>query len=179
MSERRSGGARRAEPKPRSFLSRVGWVVLPVAILTLVATLVIFGDSIFDGGSKEPDKGETASSDVGADDEASRAAVAEVAAVVLDTWSTPGVAYGGWWRELKPMLTPGGQQAYADTDPALLPDLQTIELEEVELHDPGVTATVYFTTSEGRFGLDMSRRAAGAKWLANRVIFPDGESMFA
>jgi hypothetical protein len=179
MSERRSGGARRAEPPPRTFLSRVGWVVLPVAILTLVATLVVFGDSIFDGGSTEPDKGETASSDLGADDDASRADVAAVAEVVLDTWSTPGADYDGWWQQLKPMLTPGGQQAYADTDPTKLPDLQAIELEEVELHDPGVTATVYFTTSEGRFGLDMSRRAKGAKWLANRVIFPDGESMFA
>ncbi len=175
MSDRRPG-ARRAEPPPRTLLSRVGWVVLPVAILTLVATLVVFGDSIFDDGSKEPDKGETASSGLSQDDAASLANVAEG---VLDTWSTPGADYAGWWRQLKPMLTPGGQQAYAETDPSLLPDLQQIELDDVELHDPGVTATVYFTTSEGRFGLDMSRRAAGAKWLASRVIFPDGKSMFA
>ena len=175
MSDRRPG-ARRAEPPPRTFVSRVGWVVLPVAILTLVATLVIFGDSIFDGGAKDPDKGETASSGLSADD---KAALAEVASTVLDTWSTPGADYAGWWRDLKPMLTPGGQQAYAETDPALLPDLQDIELDDVELHDPGVTATVYFTTSEGRFGLDLSRRATGGKWLANRVIFPDGKSMFA
>jgi hypothetical protein len=175
MSDRRPG-ARRAEPPPRTLASRIGWVVLPVAILTLVATLVIFGDSIFDGGSKEPDKGETASSGLTATD---KEALTEVASVVLDTWSTPGADYAGWWRELKPMLTPGGQQAYAETDPTLLPDLKDIKLDDVQLHDPGVTATVYFTTSEGRFGLDLSRRAAGAKWLANRVIFPDGESMFA
>ncbi len=176
MSDRRPG-ARRAEPPSRTLLSRVGWVVLPVAILTLVATLVIFGDSIFDGGSnKEPDKSETASSGLTATD---KKALTEVAEVVLDTWSTPGADYAGWWRQLKPMLTPGGQQAYAETDPTLLPDLQDIQLDDVQLHDPGVTATVYFTTSEGRFGLDLSRRAAGAKWLANRVIFPDGQSMFA
>jgi hypothetical protein len=98
---------------------------------------------------------------------------------VLDTWSRPGVEYTGWWRQLEPMLTPGGQQAYAYTDPAQVPDLEDIELEEVVLHSPGVTATVYFTTSEGRFGVDMSRRTKGAEWLANRVVFPDGESMFA
>ena len=172
MSDRRPG-ARRAEPPPRTLVSRIGWVVLPVAILTLVAMLVVFGDSIFDGGSPDPDRGETASAGL------EHTAVAEAALVVLDTWSTPGSDYAGWWRQLKPMLTPGGQQAYAETDPALVPDLQQVELDDVELHDPGVTATVYFTTSEGRFGLDMSRRAAGAKWLANRVIFPDGESMFA
>ncbi len=178
MTERPPGGARRAEPPPRTLVSRVGWVVLPVAILTLVATLVVFGDSIFDGGSTGPDKGETASSALDVEKEASRADVAEIAALVLDTWSRPGADYDGWWGQLKPMLTPGGRQAYADTDPTLLPDLQEVEVEEIELHEPGVTATVYFTTSIGRFGLDMSRRADDSTWLANRVIFPDGESMF-
>ncbi len=178
MTERPQGGARRAEVPQRTLVNRVGWVVLPVAILTLVATLVIFGDSIFDGGATGPGKGEIASSPLEVEHEASRSDVAEVAAVVLDTWSRPGANYDGWWRQLKPMLTPGGRQAYAETDPSLLPDLQEIAVQEVELHDPGVTATVYFTTSGGRFGLDMSRRADDASWLANRVIFPDGESMF-
>jgi hypothetical protein len=60
-----------------------------------------------------------------------------------------------------------------------VPDLTEITLDDVELHDAGGTATVYFTTAQGRFGVDMSRRSSGAKWLANRVVFPDGESMFA
>ena len=176
MSDRRPG-ARRAEPPPRTFLARVGWVVLPVAILTLVATLVIFGDSIFDGGAKEPDKGETASSGLSADD---KAALAEVARRPCSTPGRhPGPTTPAGGTTSSRCSRPGGQQAYAETDPTLLPDLQQIELDDVELHDPGVTATVYFTHPEGRFGLDLSRRAAGAKWLANRVIFPDGESMFA
>jgi hypothetical protein len=180
MSKHATGGARRAETPPRSIVARVGTVVLPVAILALVATLVIFGDSIFDGGAEptEPDKGQTASAPL-AGDEAAQAEVAEVAATVLDTWSRPGVAYAGWWRQLEPLLTPGGRQAYAATDPAQVPDLEEIEVEEVVLHGEGGTATVYFTTSEGRFGVDMSRQAADAQWLANRVVFPDGESMFA
>jgi hypothetical protein len=177
MSTRPAGGARRAEPPPRSTLARVGAVVLPIAILALVATLVIFGDSIFNGSDPEgPDQGQTASSPT---EDATRAAVAEAAAAVLDTWSSPGAAYAGWWRKLEPMLTPGGREAYAYTDPAQVPDLEQIEVDEVELHDSGGTATVYFTTSQGRFGVDMSRRSSGAKWLANRVVFPDGESMFA
>lgn len=179
MSQRPAGGARRAEPEPRSMLARIGTVVLPVAILALVATLVIFGDSIFDGSEPDrPDQGQTASSPT-ADDEQTRSAVVEAATAVLDTWSRPGVAYAGWWRQLEPMLTPGGREAYAYTDPAQVPDLEDIEVDEVEVHDSGSTATVYFTTSEGRFGVDMSRRSPGAEWLANRVVFPDGESMFA
>ena len=179
MSQRPAGGARRAEPEPRSTLTRIGAVVLPVAILALVATLVIFGDSIFDGSEPEgPDQGQTASSPT-ADAAKTRADVAEVATTVLDTWARPGAAYAGWWRQLEPMLTPGGREAYAYTDPAQVPDLEDIEVDEVELHDSGGTATVYFTTSEGRFGVDMSRRSPGAEWLANRVVFPDEESMFA
>ena len=171
-------GARRAEPEPRPILVRIGWVVLPLAIVTLVATLAIFGDSIFDGTPKEPDQGETASGSIAEEKEARSAAVV-AATAVLDAWARPELEYAGWWRDLEPMLTPGGQQAYAFTDPAQVPDLQEITLEEVVLHEPGVTATVYFTTSEGRFGVDLSRRGPGAKWLANRFVFPDGESMFA
>jgi len=179
MSQRPVGGARRAEPPPRATLTRIGAVVLPLAILALVVTLVIFGDSIFDGSEPEgPDKGRTASSPT-VDQERTQAEVAEVATTVLDTWSRPGAAYAGWWRQLEPLLTPGGREAYAYTDPAQVPELEEIEVDEVELHDAGGTATVYFTTSEGRFGVDMSRRSPGGDWLAHRVVFPDGESMFA
>jgi len=182
VTDRRAGGARRAETEPRALVTRVGSVVLPLAILALVATLVVFGDSIFDGGNDpaEPDKGQTASSPTGGnEDPEAQSEVAEAATAVLDTWSRPGTAYAGWWRRLEPMLTPGGQQAYAYTDPTQVPDLQDLEVEEIVLHDNRVTATVYFTTSEGRFGVDMSRRAPGAEWLANRVVFPNAESMFA
>jgi len=181
MNDRPAGGARRGEPAHRSTLTRIGQVLLPVAILALVATLVVFGDSIFDGGSEPqgPDQGTTASGPIGEEDKATQSKVVEVATTVLENWSRPGAAYAGWWRRLEPLLTPGGRQAYAATDPSLVPDLGEIEVEKVVLHEPGVTATVYFTTSEGRFGVDLSRRAPDAEWLANRVVFPDGESMFA
>lgn len=180
MSERPGAGTRRADVPRRSLATRIGMVVLPLSILALIATLVVFGDSIFDGGteSTNPDKGQTASSPIDVEQAEERSEVAETAAAVLDTWSRPGADYPGWWRRLEPMLTPGGRQAYAHTDPAQVPDLQQIELEDVVLHAPGVAATVYFATPEGRFGVDLSRRAAGGDWLANRVVFPGGESMF-
>jgi hypothetical protein len=57
----------------------------------LVATLVIFGDSIFNGSEPEgPDQGQTASSPT---DDQTRAEVAEAATTVLDTWSSPETAY--------------------------------------------------------------------------------------
>ena len=175
MSKQRAG-ARRAEPEPKPIVVRIGSIVLPLAILALVATLLVFGDSIFNDSDNGPGQGETASNST---DAKARTEAAASATKVLDIWSRPELAYDGWWGELEPMLTPGGQQAYAFTDPAKVPDLQDVELDEVVLHGEGVTATVYFTTSEGRFGVDMSRRSEGAKWLANRVVFPDGESMFA
>ena len=180
MTERRTGGtggARRAAPEPKPIVVRIGSILLPLAIVALFLTLAVFGDSIFDGGSEpdRPNQGATASSPVGE----TRTVLAETAAGVLETWSRPGADYAGWWRRLQPMLTPGGQEAYAQTDPAQLPRLEDIALEEVVLHPPGNAATVYFTTSAGRFGVDLSRRASDAAWLANRVVFPDGESMFA
>jgi hypothetical protein len=172
-------GTRRAEPQSRPL--GIAQVVLVVAILALVATLMIFGESIFDGGSEPqpPSAHETASPPVVPDDEEAPSAVARAATTVLTTWSRPGAEYAGWWRRLEPLLTPGGQQAYAYTDPAQLPDLRDVEVRKVVVHPPGLAATVYFTTSEGRYGVDLSRRAQGARWLANRVVFPGGESMFA
>jgi hypothetical protein len=183
---RRAPGARRAESAPQPLVVRLGKVVLPLAILAVVATLVVFGDSLFSGEPDSgPDQGQSAAAPLQTEDdtagesaESSESEVAEVATAVLNAWARPNAAYDGWWRRLEPLLTPGGQQAYAYTEPAQVPELQEIEVEDVVLHTPGVTATVYFTTSEGRFGVDMSRRRADATWLANRVVFPGGESMF-
>ena len=86
----------------------------------------IFGDSIFDGGSEpdRPDQGRPPPAryrgrrdpDGGRRDR-------------RDGCSTPGPArastYAGWWRRLQPMLTPGGQEAYAYTDPAQVPGSRT------------------------------------------------------
>lgn len=104
--------------------------------------------------------------------------VARSANEVLVAWSDRGVGYDEWWTRLEPLLTPGGREAYAFTDPEKLPDLGEITYRDLQRHRGGTTATVWFKTNAGRFGVDMSQQASGETWLANKVVFPGGRSMF-
>lgn len=173
-----SGGARKAAPAATNVLKRIGGAVLAAALLATIAILMVFGDRLVsddpaDKADKEPDPAVTA---VEADQ---RDQVVEAASAVLDTWSQPALGYDEWWTSLKPLLTPGGREAYSFTDPAQVPELAELTADHVVLNPSGATATVWFETSDGRFGVDLSRKAATGAWLANRVVFPGEESMFA
>jgi hypothetical protein len=100
---------------------------------------------------------------------------AEVATAVLRAWSRPGLTYPWWWDGLRPLLSPGARAAYADTDPDQLPLLG--DLRVVEERRAGRTATIWFRTDAGRFGVDLARAADG-DWRAHRILFPGEESMF-
>ena len=76
------------------------------------------------------------------------------------------------------MLTPGGREAYAYTDPKQVPALDDLEPDKVVVSPTNTTATVYFTATEGAYGVDLSRSSVDQDWLANRVVFPGSESMF-
>lgn len=180
-------GARRADSDRGSPASRVLRVVGPAVLVLVLVLLLLFGDSLFGNDPEAGPEGsgsgagtaqQAAEEPEGAPSAAPRQ-VATVALRVLRTWSAPDLAYERWWKRLSPLLTPGGREAYAFTDPARVPDLRGLEVDEVTVHGGGIAATVYVTTSEGRFGVDLSRRASGGRWLAQRVVFPGGTSMFA
>ena len=164
MTAPRPGARRLERPAWQTRAATAALVVLLVGCLALALGL---GD-LFGGSSADEEQADAA-----------RERTAVVAAsTVLETWSRRDLDYDTWWAGLRPLLTPGGRQAYAHTDPAQVPELGTLELDAVDQHPGGGTATVWFTTSGGRFGVDLSRREAGGAWLANRVIFPGQESMF-
>ena len=172
-----SGGARKAAPGPGSTLKKVGGAAMAVALLATVAILMVFGDRIVaDDPTGTNDKEESAATPVEAEQ---RNEAVEAASAVLNRWSQPALGYDEWWAGLKPLLTPGGREAYSFTDPAQVPELADMTADHVVLNPSGATATVWFETSDGRFGVDLSRKAATGKWLANRVVFPGQESMFA
>jgi hypothetical protein len=174
-----SGGARKAQVHANDTLMRVGGAALAVALLATVVVLMVFGDRIMadDAAGEKNDKDkDSAATTVEADQ---RDEVVGAAAAVLDTWSQPALGYDEWWAGLKPLLTPGGREAYSFTDPAQVPELAEMTADHVVLNPSGATATVWFETSDGRFGVDLSRKAATGTWLANRVVFPGEESMFA
>jgi hypothetical protein len=173
-----SGGARKAAPDPRDTLRKVGGAVVAVALLATVAILMVFGDRLVaddPADTNDRDK-ESVVAPVGSEQ---RDEVVEAASAVLNRWSQPALGYDEWWSGLKPLLTPGGREAYAFTDPARVPELADLAPDHVVLNPSGATATVWLETSDGRFGVDLSRKAATGKWLANRVVFPGEESMFA
>ena len=171
-------GARKAAPAPGSTMRKVGGAVVAVALLATVAILMVFGDRLVAGdpaATNDKDK-ESAVTPVESDQ---RDDVVEAASAVLNRWSQPALGYDEWWSGLKPLLTPGGREAYSFTDPTQLPELADLTADHVVLNPSGATATVWFETSDGRFGVDLSRKAATGEWRANRVVFPGQESMFA
>ena len=102
--------------------------------------------------------------------------VVRSATAVLEAWSERELAYSSWWAQLRPLLSPGARAAYADTDPNQLPTLG--DLRPVEQRGSGTTATVWFTTEAGRFGVDLSRPTRDGDWRAHRILFPGQDSMF-
>jgi hypothetical protein len=158
-------------------LKKVGGGALAVALLATMAILMVFGDRLVadDPADRDKDK-ESAVAPVEAEQ---RNEVVDAASAVLDRWSQPDLGYDEWWSGLKPLLTPGGREAYSFTDPTQVPELADMTADHVVLNPSGATATVWFETSDGRFGVDLSRKAATGEWLANRVVFPGQESMFA
>lgn len=97
------------------------------------------------------------------------------ATAVLEAWSHRELAYPWWWAELRPLLSPGARAAYVGTDPERLPVLG--ELRPVAQRSSGTTATVWFRTDAGRFGVDLAR-TSDDDWRAHRILFPGQESMF-
>jgi hypothetical protein len=173
-----TGGARKAQPTHGNLLMRVAGPAVAVALIAVIAVLLVFGDRLVADDPKEADKSDpdVAATPVEAEQ---RDEVVDAAAALLNRWSQPALGYDEWWAGVKPLLTPGGREAYSFTDPAKVPELADMTADHVVLNPSGATATVWFETSDGRFGVDLSRKGATGKWLAHRVVFPGGESMFA
>lgn len=177
-------GARKAPPRPVNPVVKIAGPALGVALAVTILVLLVFGDRLMSGGGSGGDADKdsakpgteisTTSVDPATQDE-----VVAAASAVLNRWSQPELTYDKWWRNLKPLLTPGGREAYAFTDPQQVPQLADMSADHVVLNPSGATATVWFETSDGVFGVDLSRKDATGKWLANRVVFPGEESMFA
>ena len=146
-----SAGARKAAPGPANPLTRFGGAALAVALLATVAVLMVFGDRLVGGrpGGRrgQERRGRGHRPEVAA---AQRDEVVDAASAVLTTWSQPELGYDAWWAGLKPLLTPGGREAYSFTDPAQVPQLADLTADHVVLNPSGATATVWFETSDGR-----------------------------
>lgn len=86
------------------------------------------------------------------------------------------MAYEPWWAELKPLLSPEGQEAYEYTDPAKIPALKLTGPVESSNDDNPHVVTISFATTKGKFGVDMSRTSIPGKWIGENIIFPGDTS---
>ncbi len=174
---RRAGGGTRKLELPGVG----GRVKIDLTVVVVLALLAALGAVLYlTRGDGESADAPVAAPEATASAQAQRARneAVDVATGLLDAWSRPDVGYAAWWADLRPMLTPGGREAYALTDPAQVPALDDLEPEKVVVSPTNTTATVYFTSAEGAFGVDLSRSSVDEHWLANRVVFPGSESMF-
>ena len=158
-----------SSPSLRAPVLAIAAVVI-VAVLGAVVLLLTWPE---DPAERAADS--TGSSAVEVDGAADSGA-ADTATAVLRAWSRPGLAYAWWWDGLRPLLSPGARAAYAHTDPEQLPALG--EPVVVEEREAATTATVWFRTEAGRFGVDLARSGASEEWQARRILFPGQESMF-
>ncbi len=174
---RAPGGTRKLELPGIGGGIKIDLTVVVVVVLLLGLGAVLYltrgGDG---GGGDEPAAAPEASASAQA--QQARNEAVDVATGLLDAWSRPDVAYPTWWDDVRPMLTPGGREAYALTDPAQVPALDDLEPDKVVVSPTNTTATVYFTSADGAYGVDLSRSGVSERWLANRVVFPGSESMF-
>lgn len=97
---------------------------------------------------------------------------AVVARQVLLTWARPTVPAEQWWDDLEPMLSPSAREAYAYTDPSILPALKITGTPTVEKSTVTTWALVWFPTNDGRYGVQLSRTSETAAWTMSRIWFP-------
>jgi len=151
-------------------------VLVAVGVLVSVLTLLSSGDG--EAPVTEPDApaGTSTATPEPVDALADLTGVQAAARDALTAWARPDLAYPAWWSGLRGRLAPGARTDYAETDPAGLPALRLERVSRVADGPSDDTKTVFFATSEGRFGVDMSRRPSSSTWLATRVLFPGQES---
>lgn len=98
------------------------------------------------------------------------------ARTALQTWARPDLPYDQWWAELEPLLSPQGRQDYAATDPAVVPQLEITGKGRLETEHVDTSATVWFSTSAGRYGVRLARQTSTHPWLMARIYFPTSPS---
>lgn len=105
---------------------------------------------------------------VPAGDASASAGVVQLASAALQAWGRPDVDESTWWSGLAGFLTPGAQEAYRGTDPALVP-VHTVG--EAHLQDTSSTylRTVRVQTDAGPYDVLLVWQADTGAWLVERI----------
>lgn len=166
------GRHRSAPPPPRFRPSLAGAAVALLVAILAVGAVVVLVMTVVGLRTTEPDSPNP--------DLATEMSVAgDAAEVMLTTWARPGSDYDQWWSDLRPLLSAGARVDYEMTDPSQLPELTVTGEPEIVAGPSKDTLTVYFATTAGRFGVDMSRRGDRYSWRMIRILFPGQKSTYS
>lgn len=106
-------------------------------------------------------------------DEQASADARTAAIAALKAWLRKDLPVAQWERELRPHLTPGAQEAYVYTDPAVVPGTELGPHDTVREGVSPYLATVAIETDAGDYALDLQRLDGGSPWLVDRIHLPE------
>jgi hypothetical protein len=113
------------------------------------------------------DAGEVTAAPEAAGDSQQRAIAA--AAKVMQTFAQPQLSADDWWAQMLPLLSQQGGVAYQGTDPSQIPVHQVTGAGTVLPDSTEVSLIVQLPTDAGLYNIILTRPAASALWLADRV----------
>jgi predicted small lipoprotein YifL len=91
----------------------------------------------------------------------------DVAEAALRAYASPHLRYPDWWAGLAPHLSPAGQTAYAETDPAEVPARELLGPPALEPQVSPWLAAVTIDTDAGFYRIRLSRADDG-RWQVDR-----------
>jgi hypothetical protein len=101
--------------------------------------------------------------------DAGRVCALTAATTVVTTFGRPDLPYPEWIAGLYPLLTQAGAAAYEDTDPTLIPITRTTGNGIILPGSTELALTVQIPTDAGSYNVSLTRPAADADWLADRI----------
>ena len=88
---------------------------------------------------------------------------------VMQTFAQPQLSADKWWAQMLPLLSQKGGVAYEGTDPSQIPVHQVTGAGTVLPDSTEVSLIVQLPTDAGLYNIILTRPAASALWLADRV----------
>ena len=104
--------------------------------------------------------------EAGSDTQAAATAAAEN---VVTTFGQPTLDAAAWLKQMTPLLSPTGYEAYTGTDPAQIPVTEVTGPGRVLPASTDVSLIVEVPTNAGVYNVTLTRSYVSAPWLAGRI----------
>lgn len=107
-------------------------------------------------------------------DAAARTSALDTGKQVMSLFARRDVSADQWWTDLAPYLTPKATQAYKYTDPRNVPPTKITGNPTLTPASTPLVGRVSVPTDAGVYLVILSRADESPKWLADRIMPPEG-----